>query len=129
MKKLTAEWVKKAEDDFRVAQRLLRGRVQFPDQICFHCQQAIEKYLKAMLQEAGVPFPKTHDILQLIDLLIPIDRTLRRLRRGSRRLTRYAVDYRYPGLHTTVRQARAAYAKGTLFRAEIRKRLGLRMGS
>lgn len=125
MNRLTAEWVKKAEDDLGVARKLLRGRVQYPDQICFHCQQAIEKYLKALLQESGVPFPRTHDLLQLVDLLIPLDGTLCRLRRGTATLTRYAVDYRYPGLRTTPRQARAAYAKAAVFRTEIRKRLKL----
>jgi len=125
MNKLTAEWVKKAEDDLGVARKLLRGRLRYPDQVCFHCQQAIEKYLKAMLQEAGVAFPKTHDLLQLVDLLIPVDNTLRRLRRGTATLTRYAVDYRYPGLETTPRQARSAYAKAAVFRKEIRKRLKL----
>ena len=40
MNKLTAEWIKKADDDFDVARRLLRGRGQYPDQVCFHCQQA-----------------------------------------------------------------------------------------
>lgn len=79
-----------------------------------------------MLQEAGVPFPRTHDILQLVDLLAPLDSTLRRLRRGAKALTRYAVDYRYPGSRATPRQARAAHVKATVFRAEIRKRLGLR---
>ena len=125
MNKLTAEWVKKAEDDLGVARKLLRGRTQYPDQVCFHCQQAAEKYLKAMLQDTGVAFPRTHDILQLVDLLIPIDGTLRRFRRGAKALTRYAVEYRYPGLKATPRQARAVYVKASLFRVEIRKRLKL----
>ena len=125
MKKLTAEWVNKAEDDIGVARQLLAGRAQFPDQICFHCQQAIEKYLKALLQDKGIAFPRTHDLRTLVDLLVSVDKTLRRLRRGTATLSRYAVDYRYPGLRTNSRQAKAAYAKAELYRAEIRQRLGL----
>jgi HEPN domain-containing protein len=109
-----------------VAQTLAAGRIQFPDQVCFHAQQAVEKYVKALLQERGIPFPRTHDVLVLLNLLVPLHPKLRRLRRGSRTLTRYAVDYRYPGLSTTGRQARSAVNRALVFRAEIRKLLGLR---
>ncbi len=127
MKKLTAEWVEKAEDDFGVARALVNRRVQYPDHVCFHSQQAVEKYLKALLQELSIAFPRSHDVLLLLNLLVPSDSTLRRLRRGTKTLTRYAVDYRYPGVSTTARQARSALAKALVFRGEIRKRLGLRM--
>ena len=42
MKKLTAEWVKKAEADFVAASKLVRGRVALHDQVCFHSQQKPE---------------------------------------------------------------------------------------
>jgi HEPN domain-containing protein len=125
MNKLTVEWVKKAEDDLAAAQKLAAGRAKFHDQVCFHAQQSADKYLKALLQELGIVFPRTHDILLLVDLLIPHDKSLRRLRRGAKTLTRYAVDYRYPGLTTNARQARRALARATVFQDEIRKRLGL----
>ncbi len=35
----------------------------------FHCQQAAEKLLKALLSELGVPFGKTHNLKLLMDLL------------------------------------------------------------
>jgi HEPN domain-containing protein len=31
--------------------------------VCFHCQQAVEKYLKAFLKELGVAVPRIHDLL------------------------------------------------------------------
>ncbi|MBI3469497.1 MAG: HEPN domain-containing protein [Planctomycetes bacterium] len=125
MKKLTAEWLGKAENDLNAARRLLKTRPLFKDLICFLCQQAVEKYLKAMLQEAGRPIERTHDIQALLDQLIPTDKSLRALRRGTKTLTSYAVDYRYPGLDSTPRQARAALQKANQFREQIRKRLGL----
>jgi HEPN domain-containing protein len=125
MKKLTAEWIKKAEADFVVARNLLNDRPIYSDQVCFHCQQAIEKFLKASLHEAALAIPRTHDITGLIDLLVPADHTWRSYRRGTRTLTRYAVDYRYPGLKPTTRQARAAFQKATLFRDAVRLRLEL----
>jgi hypothetical protein len=58
MKPATAEWVKKAEGDFKAAGQILRRRKDIvPDAACFFCQQSVEKYLKARLIEAGVPFP------------------------------------------------------------------------
>jgi HEPN domain-containing protein len=50
MKPLTEEWIAKAEGDFTTAQRELRAR-KSPnfDAACFHTQQCIEKYLKAIL--------------------------------------------------------------------------------
>ena len=71
MKRLTREWVGKAEDDFHAAHRLRGKSRRFHDQICFHCQQAAEKYLKAVLQERGVLFDRTHDLEKLLIVLLP----------------------------------------------------------
>src|SRR5437588_46089 len=98
MKVLTREWVKKAEADIRVAKRALSWKPIFSDQVCFLCQQSAEKYLKALLQELGVRINKTHDIKLLVNQLVPVDKTLTRLRSGAKTLTRYAVQYRYPGV-------------------------------
>jgi len=66
MKPTTREWIKKVENDFKVALLILRRRKDVvPDAACFFCQQCIEKYLKARLLEAGIAFPRTHDLLQL----------------------------------------------------------------
>jgi HEPN domain-containing protein len=44
------EWIAKAEGDFTVACREMRAR-KSPnyDAACFHCQQCIEKLMKALL--------------------------------------------------------------------------------
>ena len=74
MKPVTREWVKKAENDFKVATQILRRRKDVvPDAACFHCQQCVEKYLKARLLEAGILFPRTHDLLQLLNACLPIE--------------------------------------------------------
>jgi hypothetical protein len=36
--KYTREWVRKADGDYRFAERLGRGQEQFHDQRCFGCQ-------------------------------------------------------------------------------------------
>lgn len=62
------EWVAKAEGDFAAASKLLE--IEGPTWIvCFHAQQAGEKYLKAMLVQLQSPFGKTHDIGELSRLL------------------------------------------------------------
>ncbi len=57
MKPITLEWVEKAEGDYASAHRELRARKN-PNYnaACFHEQQCAEKYLKARLQEAEIPF-------------------------------------------------------------------------
>ena len=67
MKPLTSEWVEKAEGDFATASREIRVR-KSPnyDAVCFHTQQCAEKYLKAFLQEAEIPFGKTHHLIALL---------------------------------------------------------------
>jgi HEPN domain-containing protein len=78
-----------------------------------------------MLQELGQPIPRTHDLDALLNRLIPLDATLKSVRRGLRTLTRYAVDFRYPGWNATTRQMRSAIRQAERIRTEIRARLGL----
>src|SRR2546423_2219825 len=101
MKRMTREWIRKAEDDFRTAELLVAGRESLHDQVCFHGQQSAEKYLKALLEERGLSVPKTHDLEDLLVLVLPHYAALSRYRRGLRFLTGFAVDPRYPLLHTT----------------------------
>ena len=66
----TAEWVKKAGADFISMMREMNAVNELNyDLICFLAQQSAEKYLKALLCENGVPFPKTHDLNELSALL------------------------------------------------------------
>ena len=65
MTPLTREWVDKAEGDFHTATREARVRkAPNHDAVCFHAQQCAEKYLKALLQEANIPFGKTHNLVR-----------------------------------------------------------------
>jgi HEPN domain-containing protein len=125
MKRETGRWVRKAEDDLEGANELARRARPLYDLVCFHCQQAAEKYLKALLIELGVSFPKTHRLEELLMLLLPHDRTLGKMRRTLVALTRYAVDYRYPNENATKREAAAALRQVTKVREQIRARLGL----
>jgi HEPN domain-containing protein len=99
------------------------------DEVCFHCQQAAEKFFKALLQEWGLPVPRIHELDNLLAMLLPSDATLRTVRRGLRGLSRFAVDYRYPGFHANAQKARTALRRAERIRVEVRTRLGLRTKS
>src|SRR4051794_12485072 len=71
MKRLTTAWVRKAEDDYRVAIELSTSKPPSHDHVCFCCQQAVEKYLKALLEEGGATIPRTHNLEALLGLLLP----------------------------------------------------------
>ena len=108
MKKTTAEWVKKAEDDHLVANQSSRSKVPLHDAVCFHCQQCAEKYLKGLLEELGLPVPHTHNLDDVLNLLLPHHPTLCSFRRGLIFLTDFAVETRYPGESASKRQAASA---------------------
>jgi HEPN domain-containing protein len=125
MKRETAQWVRKAEQDWEVAHKLADENLPPRDIVCFLCQQAAEKYLKAILQESGRVVPRTHDLVNVLNLLLPGNATLVPLRRKSRSLTRYAVDYRYPGMMASKRQMAAALRHADQIRLECRSKLNL----
>lgn len=126
MKRPTREWVKKAEEDYRAAIALSRQRkIPLHDAVCFHCQQSAEKYLKARLEEAGVRIPKTHDLEDLLRLLIPVEPLWTALAPALRRLTPYGVKIRYPGNEATPSQVKTALHDCKVIRKEARFALGI----
>jgi HEPN domain-containing protein len=125
MKRLTARWVRKAEADIVGARILDRSKPLLNDLICFHCQQSAEKYLKALLQEWVLVPPRAHELVVLLNLLLPRDATLRTLRRCLNSLNRYAVQVRYPEKNAPRRESRNALLHAERTRMEIRTRLGL----
>jgi HEPN domain-containing protein len=126
MRKATREWVQKAEDDYVASVDLQNGPDRLHDQVCFHCQQAAEKYLKALLEEATQPIPKIHDLEGLLLLVRPLHPSLGSLKRGLQMLTNHAVASRYPGTNATKRQATAALRWAERTRQECRSLLGLK---
>lgn len=101
------QWVAKAESDWKNASYMLRLKANCPtDTICFHAQQCVEKYIKALLVLKGTNFPKTHDIARLMELLPAIWRP-RLTDAEQEKLTDYAVTSRYPGDYESITQSEA----------------------
>ncbi len=126
MKAATRDWIQKAEHDFLAAVDLGRRRKKpLHDMVCFHCQQAAEKYLKARLEESAIYFPKTHDLESLILLLLPVEPLWAALTPATRRLKPFGVLIRYPGNDATKTQAKQAIIDCKAIRAEVRLSLRL----
>jgi len=125
MNDLTREWLSKAQEDYSVAVGLLRRKKVPASTVCFHCQQAAEKYLKAALQEQGIRFGRTHDLESLAGLGGDVTVAVSSLSDDLKLLSDYAVRYRYPGFDATSRQARSAVDAVRRVRAAVTRLLGV----
>ncbi len=110
VKAIVKEWLGKAEGDFRTADREI-GVAEDPnfDAVCFHCQQCIEKLMKAALIVFGENPPKTHDLVLLNELLTPHCPDIDWEEYDLNFLTRAAVEFRYPGDTARAEDAGDAY--------------------
>ena len=90
--------LRKASQDEFVLAKLLQEPATPDEIIGFHGQQAVEKMLKAVLAAGRIPYRRTHDLVELIDLLrdagLPFPEELDEVRR----LTPFAVEFRYDDL-------------------------------
>ncbi len=126
LNKLAAEWVTKAERDYRSAYR----EANEPDDpnfdlACYLAQQCAEKYLKAFLQEHNVRFAKTHELTMLLSLCQPLDSNFSQLLVPAAGLKGYESDPRYPGFAGTMELAQVAYQDATAIRTFVRTKLGI----
>jgi len=103
-------WLERAHSDLALTSAALGLPNVLLEDACFHAQQCAEKALKALLLQREIPFPRTHVVETLLDLLqasgmvVPpdVDEALI--------LTQYAVHTRYPGVWepVTPEEARSA---------------------
>ncbi|MFO7535941.1 MAG: HEPN domain-containing protein [Kiritimatiellia bacterium] len=120
------EWVEKAEEDFQVALSLGRvRRYSAHNAVCFHAQQCVEKYLKAILEKHESVVHKIHALPVLLDQCVVAYPSLISLRPDMVRLSVYAVEFRYPGESATNGDAKIAISIMKLARAHLRAILGL----
>lgn len=123
LKEYINAWLQKAEHDIMTAQRLLEIQPLILDNACFHCQQAIEKSLKAYLCYREKDIVKTHDI----DFLLvecsgfdPIFDTIDTLN-----INEYAVAVRYPdfSLVPEIEEAKKIYELAILVNSMVKERV------
>ena len=89
-------WLFRANEDIAVMHNLINaGTEDYTSTICFHAQQASEKFLKAYLVNHDVDFPRTHDL----DFLLLECQKLNKESFNDvnlKDLTEFGVSVRYP---------------------------------
>ena len=93
---LSFAWLLKGDEDLRSAIRLANFEDADLDVVCYHAQQAAEKYLKSLLVYHQEPFKKSHAIDYLLDVLEVRIPNVRTELSDVVDLTDYAVETRYP---------------------------------
>jgi HEPN domain-containing protein len=92
---IAQEWLAKAEDDYGFACAGLEDTDYFA-QVCFHFQQAAEKYLKTFIVANKLEFKAVHNLLVLLDICKQKDADAEKLREACLFLNPFYIDTRYP---------------------------------
>ena len=61
-------WIDFADRDLEAAKSLLENEY-LANVVLFHCQQCIEKCLKAILEENNIEVPKIHSVVRLFGII------------------------------------------------------------
>lgn len=64
MKTTSEQWLAAAEDDLRVIARIAADP-RLTHMVAFHCQQCIEKTLKAVIEEYAMGHVRIHNLIRL----------------------------------------------------------------
>lgn len=92
---LALRFLTKGEQDLAAARVLAQNPDMADDIVGFHCQQAVEKFLKAVLVVKCVEFRKTHDLIELMQMLEDNGLPVPENRDALDDLEPYAVTARY----------------------------------
>ena len=92
------EWIKYSENDILTAETMRNITNPPLEIVCYHCQQAAEKLLKAFLIKNNEPVVKTHDLTFLNSKCIKFNKTFEEINKECIRLTNYGVNTRYPDI-------------------------------
>jgi HEPN domain-containing protein len=122
---MAKEWIDKAEGDYKSASVQWDTNDPVYDDICFHAQQCVEKYLKAWLAEKEMDFPKTHDLEALAKLCLNTLPKISELFDELRFLTAFAVEIRYPGTFAQKQDAERCWLATLQVRTFLREKLGV----
>jgi HEPN domain-containing protein len=90
------EWIEIADQDLNSA-IFLKLMIPVPIEIiCYHCQQSVEKLLKAFLVKNNIKIGKTHDLTVLYNKSNSIESGFTEIKNECVELTEYSVNIRYP---------------------------------
>lgn len=116
-------WLTKSDHDLLSAQRLLEIEPVILDNACFHCQQAIEKCLKAFLIYHGRDIERTHNVIFLLAECANFDPVFGTV--DPMNINVYAVQGRYPdsNLVPTKEEAKSYYSLAIQVRSLVAERI------
>jgi len=127
-KRIVKEWLDQADEDFAFASANLDVRDEFYSRICFHFQQAAEKYLKAFIIFKGLELKKIHNLNILLNDSATVDKELEELKEECLFLNPFYIDTRYPAFWPVGRSRKeaekareAAKEIGNLVKKKIKK--------
>ena len=108
---IVRQWFRKAESDLLNIRNNLSADKVPTDTVCFHAQQAIEKFLKGALIANGRNIAKTHDLVKLLSDVADIIPELLSYEDQLEEISEYGVGVRYPDdfYEPTVAEAQNAF--------------------
>jgi len=89
-------WITKGDHDLGTAQIVFSQIKEYKDTVCFHCQQAVEKYLKGLLVHLDIEFKYKHSLIYLFNLLSEKIEIPEIMFENAVKLENFAVEFRYP---------------------------------
>ncbi len=122
MREIVREWFDKGNNDF-IAAKTLAVKKGLENQTGFHCQQAIEKWLKAYLIKQGEEIRKIHDLTALVIDCEKYDPDFQQIEPLVEGITDFGVEFRYPGMNATPDETREALNKTIEVRDFLIKKL------
>lgn len=93
---IVKEWLDFAQKDLNSAKYLLGMRPIPLEIICYHCEQAAEKALKAYLIDKDIEPSRTHDLRLLCKTCTDFDENFSQISILCSNLTAFGVQPRYP---------------------------------
>jgi HEPN domain-containing protein len=94
---LVKEWLLLADHDLGAAKIIFERLPDYKEIVGFHCQQAVEKYLKGLLTHIEIEFNKSHDLIYPVDLVNKNGEIIGyQLKEKTKVLSSFAVNIRYP---------------------------------
>ena len=90
------QWITKGDHDLGTAKITYLHIPEYLDTVTFHCQQAVEKYLKAYLIFQSTTYRFSHDLIYLLDLITQKDSDFKGYYDIVSELQGYAIEIRYP---------------------------------
>ena len=96
-KEFVMEWLRRAKSNLARARcGKIKDEILYED-LCFDCQQAVEKAIKALLISIDKEFPPIHSIARLLEIVSETEIKIPAEIQEAIDLTDYAVNTRYPG--------------------------------